>query len=157
MKILVTGNAGSGKSTLGGYLSKKHNIPLYSLDKIVWKENWQPTPKEERQKLIREIISKDEWIIEGVSKDALEKADLIYFLNLPHYKCVLNIIKRFAKNGFKTREGLPNNCPEYIGFLKAIRVSYLYEKQSKPWIVKGLKNKKSIEVKSHNGLLSNKF
>lgn len=49
MKILVTGNTGSGKSTLGKYLAKKYDIPLYGLDKIVWKENWQPTTKEEKK------------------------------------------------------------------------------------------------------------
>lgn len=152
MKILVTGNSGSGKSTLGRCLSKKHNIPLYGLDKIVWKENWQPTSKEEREKLIKEITSKDKWIIEGVSKSALREAELVYFLNLPHHRCLLNIFIRFLSNGFKTRVDLPNNCPEYIGVFKAIKISFLYERLTKPWIFEGLKNKEHIEIKSHSDL-----
>ncbi len=148
MKILVTGNSGSGKSTLGKYLSEKYNIPLYGLDKIVWKENWKTTSKEERVKLIREVTSKKNWIIDGVSKEALKEADIVYFLNLPHYKCILNIIKRFLKNGFKTRNDLPPNCPEYLGVLKAIKISFLYEKTTKDWIVDNLNGKKVIEITS---------
>lgn len=147
MKILVTGNSGSGKSTLGRKLSTEHGIPLYGLDKVVWKEGWTPTPEEERKKLIQEITNKDSWIIEGISKFALQEADIVYFLNLPLHKCLLNITKRFLKNGFKTREDLPNNCPEYIGVLKAYKIAFIFEKKTKPWIIEGLKNKKYFEFK----------
>lgn len=136
MKILVIGNSGSGKSSLGKKLSNKHNLPLYGLDSIVWKENWTPTPKEERLRLIKEITDKDKWIIEGVSKNALKAADVVYFLNIPLYRCLINIISRFIKNGFQTREDLPSNCPEYIGVFKAIRIAFIYEKVTKPWVLK---------------------
>ena len=53
MKILVTGNAGSGKSSFSKRISADLSIPLYGLDDIVWKENWA---------------------IEGIYKQALEKA-----------------------------------------------------------------------------------
>ncbi len=59
MKILVTGNAGSGKSSLGSKLAQSHSLPLYGLDSVVWQENWSPTPKEERARLIKEITAKD--------------------------------------------------------------------------------------------------
>lgn len=32
MKILVSGNAGAGKSSLGKMLSKKYDLPLYGLE-----------------------------------------------------------------------------------------------------------------------------
>lgn len=80
MKILVTGNAGSGKSTLGKKLSEHYNIPLYGLDKIVWQEGWIKTPKNEKDKLIKEIANKESWIIEGVSK-----------LDLAYLKIALNM------------------------------------------------------------------
>jgi len=135
MKILVIGNAGSGKSSLGRKLSKKYELQLYGLDNIVWKENWTPTPKEKRIQLIKEITDEENWIIEGVSKNALKEADVIYFLNIPLYRCLINIISRFLKNGPKTRKGLPSNCPEYIGVLKAIRIAFIFEKITKPWIL----------------------
>ncbi len=34
-KILVSGNAGAGKSSLGKVLAKKYQLPLYGLEKIV--------------------------------------------------------------------------------------------------------------------------
>lgn len=49
MKILVSGNAGAGKSSLGKKLAKKYHLPLFGLDKIVWMEGWVKTPKEKKR------------------------------------------------------------------------------------------------------------
>ncbi|MCA9487098.1 MAG: hypothetical protein KC548_05575 [Nanoarchaeota archaeon] len=152
MKVLVTGNSGSGNSTLGKKLSQRLNLPYYGLDKIVWQKNWVPTPRDERLRLIKEITDTDAWLIEGVSKLALKEADKVYFLDLPLYRCLINIVKRFIKNGLGTREGLPLNCPEYIGVIKAIKIAFLYEKVTKPWLLEELSSGKVIRIKRHEDL-----
>jgi len=140
MRILVTGNAGSGKTTFGKQLSEKLSIPLYGLDKIVWEEDWKETPRDKRENLIKAVTDKDSWIIEGVSKQALEKANKVYFLDIPTSKCIFNIFKRFLKNGLSTRSELPKNCPEYIGLIKAIRIALVFNKLTRPWILEEMKS-----------------
>ncbi|MBT4791347.1 MAG: hypothetical protein HON90_07235 [Halobacteriovoraceae bacterium] len=152
MKILVTGNAGSGKSTFGNQLAIKHNIPLYGLDKIVWQESWIPTPRSERLKHVKAITDKETWIIEGVSKAALSAADKVYFLDIPTYRCIFNIIIRFVKNGPASRQELPDNCPEYIGFLKAIKVAWIFRKQTRPWIIKESHHQKFVHIRNYKKL-----
>jgi adenylate kinase family enzyme len=152
MKILVTGNAGSGKSTLGKKLSQKLDLPLYGLDRVVWKENWIPTPREERQRLIKEITDKESWLIEGVSKLALDEAEEIYFLDIPTYRCIFNIVKRFVKNGFGTRKELPKNCPEYLGVFKAIKMALIFKKVTRPWLLEEVTNGKVQRITHYNNL-----
>ena len=152
MKILVTGNAGSGKSTLGKELSQRFDIPYYGLDNIVWKENWTPTPRDERQKLIKQITDQDTWLIEGVSRLALEEADKVFFLDMPLHRCLLNIVKRFLKNGLGTREGLPSNCPEFIGVFKAIKIVFVFRKATRPWLLKEVSKGKLTRIKGYQDL-----
>ena len=152
MKILIIGNAGSGKSTLSRKISQELGIPLHGLDKIVWKENWVSTPKPERQKLIQAIVNKQNWVIDGVSKDVLSAAERVYFLDIPTYKCIFNIVKRFLKNGLKTRRDLPNNCPEYIGVLKAIKIALIFKKVTRPWIISQCHRPGFIHIENYDAL-----
>jgi adenylate kinase family enzyme len=79
MKILVTGNAGSGKSSLGKRLSGNLNLPLYGLDKIVWKENWIKTSREERENQISKLQKKMTGLSRGFQNKLLLK--LIKFIS----------------------------------------------------------------------------
>ena len=45
-RINITGNAGSGKTTLAKNLGRRLSIPVIHLDQIVWQPNWQKTPPE---------------------------------------------------------------------------------------------------------------
>lgn len=58
------------------------NIDVFGLDKIVWKEGWVATSKDERALLEKELASKQEWVIEGVLSIARQSAD--YFLEAPY-------------------------------------------------------------------------
>ncbi len=152
MKVLIIGNAGSGKSTLGKKLSQKLNLPLYGLDKVVWKKNWVPAPKDERRRLIKDITDKERWLIEGVSKQVFEEADKVYFLDIPTHRCLINILKRFVKNGIGTRKELPESCPEYIGVFKAIRIVFIYNKLTRPWLMSEAKDNKVVHFRSYREL-----
>lgn len=131
-RIHVTGNAGSGKTTLGKAIATKIGIDLYGLDRIVWKPGWVKTPLEEKQERIQKLIENKKWVIEGVSGQVFKSAELIVFLDIPLWKCILNILMRFAQNGLKTRSDLPENCPEYLGVVKAIKVAFIYQRVTRP-------------------------
>jgi hypothetical protein len=154
-KILITGNAGSGKTTFSKVLAKHIHLPRYGLDSIVWKSGWKKTSDEEKREKIQSLIDKDSWIIDGVSGQAFRAANVVYFLDISLRRCLFNILRRFLLNGFKTREGLPSNCPEYIGAIKAIQVALLYQRHTRPWILEMIKaspEKEIIWVTSHKDL-----
>lgn len=155
MKILVSGNAGAGKSTLGKLLAKKHQLKLYGLDRIVWQEGWTQTPKQQREKLINEILDKESWVLEGITRTGLKEADIVYFLDIPAYRCAINVITRFIKNGLGTRTDLPPRCPEYIGFLKALKTNFIFHKVTRPWLMDKEQRKKGadfVRIKNYREL-----
>jgi adenylate kinase family enzyme len=145
-KILVTGNAGSGKTTLSKILSDKRKIPSYGLDNVVWMEGWKKTPAGEKKQKIEKIIENECWVVDGVSHQVFDAADTIVFLDLPLHRCLLNIVLRFAKNGIGTRDSLPEKCPEWIGVWKAIKISFVYHRNTRPEILEKIRNSKSKKI-----------
>ncbi len=114
MKILVTGNAGSGKSTVSKILEDKLTTPRYNLDPITWDAGWKKAPRDVRNKKIDQIVSKSEWIIDGVSPQSLESSDKIVFLDYPRRVCYWRAGKRSLRYLFKTRPELPKGSPEIL-------------------------------------------
>jgi len=78
MRIHITGNAGSGKTTLSKKLGQALDSPVSSLDGVVWKEGWVIASKEEKvlgeQELMR---SSNSWVIEGVSRVVRDNSDVL--------------------------------------------------------------------------------
>ena len=66
-------------------LSKIYNIPATHIDGIHHLENWQIRDKNERDKIILDIIKQEKWIIDGTYHATLraraEKADLVIWLD----------------------------------------------------------------------------
>src|SRR4051812_6554459 len=113
-RILVTGNAGAGKSTLAQHLGQVLGLPVYGLDQIVWQSGWRKTPTQLRRQRIQELISSsDEWIIEGVSQAVLEAADAVIFIDAPRIVCFWRCAKRNWRYLFCSRPDLPEGCPEW--------------------------------------------
>ncbi|KAF8837483.1 hypothetical protein BDN67DRAFT_972900 [Paxillus ammoniavirescens] len=66
-RIHLVGNGGTGKSTLGAYLSSKLNIPHIPLDAIFWKPGWQRTPDNEFKAEVGALMAQNPrgWIMDG--------------------------------------------------------------------------------------------
>lgn len=131
-KILVTGNAGSGKTTVSKYVSEKHGIPWYTLDKIVWQEYWQKTPPPTRSDKISALVQKDEWIIDGVDYQVMQAADLVIFLDVSRTTSYLRVLKRNPRYLFSSREELPPHCPEILIIPYLIRLIWRFPKRVRP-------------------------
>ncbi len=148
-RFFITGNAGSGKTTLAKRMSKELNIPYYSLDSIVWQSGWKTTPLIKKQELISNLLKHNEWIIEGVSKDVLVVADVVIFLDLSRFTCFKRLVKRNIKYLFKTRPELPANCPEIKVVFKLIKIVWNFKKVVRPTIIKYIsmvKNSKKVII-----------
>ena len=126
MKIHIIGCSGSGKTYLARALSKKYNISHYDLDDIQWDNNSQgygvKMPLEKRNALLQEILTNDEWIIEGVYyawvQESFEKADIIYVLDIPKHIYISRIIIRFLKRKLGTEKGKKETLKSLCNLLK---------------------------------------
>lgn len=136
-KIMITGNAGSGKTTLSYKLAKILNRQdVISLDKIVWKPGWILANKEEKEVELKKITNMQTWIVDGVSKTILEAADTILFLDYPRRVCYWRAFKRNCKYIFKSRLELPERCPEILVIGKLIKIIWNFPRLVKPIIIR---------------------
>jgi len=117
-KIAIIGCAGSGKTTLALQLKDKLNLPLYHLDQYYWKPHWQRAPYEEFYEAHNTLCEQDQWIIEGsyirVIFPRVFHADVIIFLDLPRYRCMWHVFKRWILNYGKVMPDSPENCPQKL-------------------------------------------
>ncbi|MCB1115704.1 MAG: adenylate kinase [Chlamydiia bacterium] len=101
-RIVIIGNPGSGKSTLGRHLAQKLGYPLADLDDLYWLPNWTERPKDQLTSLIEAATSADSWIICGNSSTYRHlmwpKADTIIWLDPPLPVLLWRVIKRTVKN-----------------------------------------------------------
>ncbi|GAB1255616.1 hypothetical protein NBRC116494_01180 [Aurantivibrio plasticivorans] len=144
MKLHITGNAGSGKTTLAKKLGHALGIPVDSLDSVVWKEGWVAASKEERAIGEQQLINQNQWIIEGVSKTVRESADYVIFLDVPRHICIFRCFKRNVSYMFKSRPELPSNCPEIRIILRLLKLIWMFPYLAKPIILKSVEHKKGI-------------
>lgn len=108
-KIYIIGPVGSGKTTLAKRISQELSIPYYELDNITWQKNKTgPDTKrsdQEIKKLFKDIINKDNWIIENTGKEiyseAYAYADSIIYINLDNFTLYTRIITRWFKQKLK--------------------------------------------------------
>jgi adenylate kinase family enzyme len=58
-KVALLGNAGGGKSTLGGRLPAEKGIPLYSIDQLQWRPGSVAVPDAEFEKVHEESMRRE--------------------------------------------------------------------------------------------------
>lgn len=141
-RIFITGNAGSGKTTLSKKIGAILDREVTSLDKIVWQPGWVITPPRERSVQISHLIKSNRWIIDGVSKDLLKAADTIIFLDCPRRISYWRVLKRNWRYLFKSRPELPKNCPEILIVKKLIQIIWNFQKVVRPSILDYLEENK---------------
>ena len=141
MKIHITGNAGSGKTTLSKRLSKRIKLPSYGLDKVVWKENWMKTDSNERAIEEKKLVQKSEWVIEGVSKEIRRAADFVIFIDRNPFHCVIRALIRSIPFLTKSRPELPNNCPELKIIPYTIKLIFHFNRNARKTILDDITSK----------------
>lgn len=116
-RIAIIGAPGTGKTTLANKLSEIFNIEVTHIDGLHHLENWQIRDKTERDKMILDVVAKDEWIIDGTYKSTLkqrlEKADLIIWLDFSTFNQLKGIITRYLKNKGVEKPEIPG-CKEKL-------------------------------------------
>ncbi len=115
-KIAIAGISASGKSTISRTIAEKTGLPLFHMDQLFWKGNWEEIPEAEYLKTHAELIKKDEWIIEGYvdekMSDRLKAADIVLYLDYSGVRCALQLVKRWVQHRKKSRPELHEDAQE---------------------------------------------
>lgn len=115
-RVLIIGNAGSGKSTFAKKLAKRTGLPLIHLDRLYWQGNWEHLSREEFDNILQEELEKPQWIMDGnfnrTIPHRLQYCDTVFFFDIPTPVCLWGVTKRILQSYGKTRADMGGNCPE---------------------------------------------
>ena len=123
-RIMIIGCGGAGKSTLARQLGEKLNLPVVHLDKLFWKPGWEHIPREEFDKLHREALAGEKWILDGNYNRTMEEriryCDTVIYLDFSCFACLMGVAKRILTTYGTVRPDMGDGCPERIDldFLK---------------------------------------
>jgi adenylate kinase family enzyme len=119
-RVLVIGTGGSGKSTVARRLAQRTALPLIHLDAHYWRPGWQPTPRDEWQAKVQQILRGQTWIIDGNYGGTLDlrlaACDTVIFLDLPRIVCLWRVLRRQLRYLGRTRPELSPGCPERLSW-----------------------------------------
>ena len=109
-RVIVTGLAGSGKSTFALALAAKTGLPVIHLDLHFWKPGWVAPSETEWREKQRGVLAGDAWIADGNYDETLdlrlERADTVVVLDMPWWLCAGRAFRR----GFRMPDELPEGC-----------------------------------------------
>jgi adenylate kinase family enzyme len=144
-KVAVFGNAGGGKSTLSRRLAQITGLPLYIVDHIqfpggrYWSDEKDggKISHEEHVLIHKEILGRDQWIIDGFESVALAwerfaAADALVHVDLPVLAHYWGITKRLVAGQFRNPEGWPENTPVWESSLDSYRVVWRCHRRLTP-------------------------
>ena len=153
-RILVTGNAGSGKTSVAQLLASQTALVYIGLDSIVWKPGWLKTPAPERQEKESAIAETPTWVVDGVSLLILRAADTVVFLDYPRYKCFWRVLFRNIPYLFRSRPGLPERCPEISIVPTLIKIIWRFPQKVRPGILSECHatGKRVVQIRSNSEL-----
>ncbi len=111
-RVLVTGMAGSGKSTFSRALSAKTGLPLIYLDLHYWKPGWVKPADDEWRDKQRTLLAGEAWIADGNYHETLdlrlERAETVVVLDTRWWICA----RRAFVRGFRKPGELPEGCDD---------------------------------------------
>lgn len=114
-RVIVTGIAGSGKSTFSRSLAAKTHVPAIHLDFHYWKPGWVRPSRDEWREKQRSLLAGDTWIVDGNDHETLdlqlERAETVVILETPWWICAG---RAFARGLRKPVGEMPEGCSDSL-------------------------------------------
>lgn len=106
-KVIIIGSPGAGKSTFARELRRLTGMELYYLDMLWHKPDQTNVSRAEFDEMLREIIDREQWILDGNYLRTLEMrlkaCDTVFLLDYPVEVCLAGAESRIGKK----REDMP--------------------------------------------------
>jgi adenylate kinase family enzyme len=140
-RVAIVGSGGAGKSTLARELGEITGLPVFYLDRFLYKNGWVMIDPEEEVRLLTGIIHGEEWIIDGnfgrTTPARFAAADTIIFLDLPVLLCTWRIVHR-AIGGMSSGDARPDMADGCVedGDWEFIKWVWNFPRESRPTILK---------------------
>lgn len=114
----MLGPGGAGKTYLAKAVAEARDLPLVHLDEHYWGEGWAAPSEAEWRSRVRELLEAPTWVMDGNYGGTLDLripvADTIVVLDRPRILCLWRLIKRRVEFHGRSRESLPDGCPERL-------------------------------------------
>lgn len=141
-RIVIVGSGGSGKSTLAVQAGLALGVEVTHLDSLFWKPGWVRISAAEQEAIVREVVSRASWIIDGdhLRTQAIRfaTADTILFLDFPRGICVWRTMKRFLQYLGKSRIGMAAGCPERLNWV-LLRWVWRYPQDNRAQVLENIR------------------
>ena len=140
-KVLVIGPGGAGKTTFARELAERTGLPLIHLDSLYWSAGWTPTPNEQWDRTIEQLLARDAWIMDGnygrTLSMRLAACDTVIFLDMPRLQSLWRVVWRSIRYRGRSRPDLPQGCPEHLTW-EFVWWIWTYKKRRRPDIMQRL-------------------
>lgn len=158
-KIRIVGAVGSGKSTLARKMSQELNIPMFTLDDMVWSRGIDGdirNSNKARDLALTSVLQQSTWIIEGThigwSDRSFNEAEKIIFLN----PSVLTRVYRFTRRFIQQKRGIESSSyiPTWRMYGRMFKWTYQYEMVYKHKVREIMQNftRNAIEIRDEKEL-----
>jgi adenylate kinase family enzyme len=148
-KIAIIGSPGAGKSTLAQQLGESLNIEIIHLDRYFWRPDWREKPRDARIEILKDLVRKERWIIEGTYLDSseprLNTADTIIFLDIPLWLCLHRLMKRHREYHGRSRRDIPEGCTDKLTLHRMLKV-LAFPLHDRRTLMQKLRNYKSKQI-----------
>lgn len=139
-RICVIGSSGSGKSTLSQKLANALDLPYVSLDRDVrWLSGWRERSREEQRERLSALVAGEAWVIDGSGSSTfdirLPRTDLVLWLRLPRWKCLLGVANRVYRFRGTVRLDMAEGCPEPLPDRDFLAYIWNFERRFAPRII----------------------
>ena len=149
-KIVIIGPSGAGKTTLARELGFLLKIKVFHLDRLFWLRGWKRKTRDTRTDILQNLVLRDKrWIIEGTylnsSKQHLNIADTIIFLDISPLLCFQRLIKRHREYYRRSRRDIPEGCTDKLTLLRILKV-LIFPLRGRRTIIRKLRNYNSKQI-----------
>lgn len=152
-KIIILGSIGSGKTNLAKQIHKKHQIPVYHLDKEYWQPHWVRPNERDWEEKITNLVNQVTWVMDGNYIETLEirlsKADLVIMLDIDKKICIRGLFFRTLKGLFIRRNDLGKGCKDSFnkGYIDLVEWANQFKEKYYPELLKKCYLYPNVDIK----------